>query len=627
MCGICGIFNKNLQTVNLSILKQMNQVLYQRGPDDEGYFLDGYAGLAMRRLSIIDLASGHQPIHNEDQSVWVVLNGEIYNYQVLAERLKQSGHRFYSKSDTEVIVHLYEEYGEDCVQYLRGMFAFALWDQQEKKLIVARDRIGIKPLFYYEDGTCLLFASEIKSILKHPCPSKQLDMVALDQFLTMLYVPAPRSIYKKIFKLPPAHIMIVNNGKIRLKKYWELNYLVDNRKSLDEFSYEILEKFRETVKIHTISDVPIGTLLSGGIDSSAIVAVMSEFSEQPVETFNIGYENASAFDEKKYAMLVANRFSTRHHELMVKPDLVNEVREICTYFDEPFADASMIPNYYVSQLTRKNVTVALCGLGGDEVAAGYDRYLGLLISRYYQKIPRLVREKLLVSLVSRLPDSKSGLRLINRLKRFIRSGSLSINERYFSYISFLTLDEKNSLFSPDFCAQINGELADQYDAYFFQHENLSLLNRALFADLKMYLPDDLLTLSDRMSMYHSLELRVPFMDHEFVELMATVPPRYKLNRFSKKYILKKAFQAILPREILCRKKQGFSIPLVLWFRKELKSFVQEILSEEKVRRQGLFNYPRIAEMLEAHFAAKENYYLQIWALMNFMMWYKGNYSD
>ena len=628
MCGICGILNKNSIPINQSILQKMNEVLYHRGPDDKGYFVDGSVGLGMRRLSIIDLDGGYQPIHNEDKSVWVILNGEIYNYQELSGNLKSKGHKFYTKSDTEVIVHLYEDYGEECVHHLRGMFAFALWDRKAKKLILARDRTGIKPLFYYEDSQCLVFGSEIKSIRQHNRPSNEIDFSALDSFLTLLYIPSPKTIYQDIYKLPPGHLLIVDNNEKRLKQYWELEYRIDYQKSMDDFAEAILEKFREVVKIHMISDVPLGTLLSGGIDSSALVAVMSEISNKPVETFNICYDGkVGQFDESKHARFVADTFETNHHELRIKPDVFNDINEICSYFDEPFADSSAIPNYYISQLAKQYVTVALCGLGGDEIAAGYDRYVGLLLSRQYQKIPRLVREKLAVYLASQLPDSKKGRRFSNLIKRFVNSGMLPIDKRYFSYISYLAESQKQQLYSPQLLANINGEHEKQFDTYFSRYTDLHTLNRALFADLKMYLPDDLLTLSDRMSMAHSLELRVPFLDHELVEIMATVPPKFKLHRMSKKYILKKSFQKILPKEVLYRKKWGFSIPLVLWFRKDLKSFVQQTLSPDKIRKQGFFNYSKIAEMLEAHFQAKENYHSQIWALVVFSLWYDSHVEN
>ncbi len=625
MCGICGIVNYSGEPVNPRILQKMNDVLYRRGPDDEGFLYDGPVGLGMRRLSIIDVNGGHQPVYNEDKTIGVVLNGEIYNFQKLAEQLKKNGHKFSSNTDTEVIVHLYEEYGERFVSKLRGMFAIALWDSQENKLILARDRIGIKPLFYYENANSLLFSSEIKSLLQHPEVSRTLDLVSIDQFLTMLYVPYPRTIYKNMYKFPPAHFLVVQNGIKHWEQYWTLSYQPDRKKSLQDFSAEILDKFRETVRMHMISDVPLGTLLSGGVDSSALVAVMSEYSKKPVETFTISYENEKVFDETEYARMVAEKFSSNHHELKVQPDLLNEIREICGYFDEPFADSSMIPNFYVSRMTRKYVTVALCGLGGDEMAAGYNRYAALLFSRYYHKIPRLLREKWAIKLVNRLPDSRQGSRFNERLKRFVRAGALSLDERYLNYTSFLDRREKNSLYMPDFYNAVNGELEQQFSSYFNSDSTASILDRALFTDLKMYLPDDLLTLSDRMSMYHSLELRVPFLDHEFVELMATVPPEYKLHGLSKKYILKKTFEHLLPREILYRPKKGFSIPLVLWFRNELKQFTEETLSKKNIDSLGLFNYGRISDILNAHMESRENYHSQIWALLNFMLWYEANY--
>lgn len=622
MCGICGMINKRQQAVDSTVLNKMNDVLYHRGPDDEGYHVDRHIGLAMRRLSIIDLDGGHQPIHNEDRTIWMVLNGEIYNYGELAIDLKRKGHHFYTKTDTEVIVHLYEEYGDECVKHLRGMFAFALWDWKRQRLLLARDRVGIKPLFYYEDDQCLVFGSEIKSVLQHNRPSKEIDFVALDVYLTMLYIPSPGTIYKEIKQVPPGYVLIVENEASQLKQYWELEYRIDYRKSLEDFSREILDKFREVIRIHMISDVPIGALLSGGIDSSAITAIMSEISDKPVDTFNISYDDKSSeFDESRYAKLVAKQFGAHHHEMRIRPDIANDIEKICSYFDEPFADSSALPNYYVSQMTKEHVTVALCGLGGDEIAAGYERYLGLLLSRYYQKIPRVIREKLAFNLVNQIPDSRKGRRFVDRMKRFIKSGVQPADQMYLSYIRYFSDLEKKELYSPLLLSNVNGTLGKQFDAYFFKYPDLDTLNRALFTDLKMYLPDDLLTLSDRMSMAHSLELRVPFLDHELIELLATVPSHYKINKFSKKHILKKAFEKILPREIIYRSKRGFSIPLALWFRNDLKNLVLSTLSPERIKKQGLFNYAKIANILESHFQAKENNYLKIWALVNFTLWH------
>lgn len=628
MCGICGVLNKTGRRVEQKAVSKMCKVLYHRGPDDDGFYFNGCVGLGMRRLSIIDLDTGKQPIHNEDKSIWVVLNGEIYNYQELAQKLSKRGHIFYTKSDTETIVHLYEDYGEECVQYLRGMFAFAIWDNNKKKLILARDRVGIKPLFYYEDFEHLIFGSEIKSILQYPKNFKEIDYVALDQFLTILYVPTPRTIYKTIKKLPPGHILVASDKEIKIEKYWELQYQIDDRRSLEETVEIFNSKFEEAVKIRMISDVPLGALLSGGIDSSAVVAAMCKQSNEIVDTFTIGYQKTAAFfDETEYAQQISSLFGTRHHQKIVEPKVKEILVDVIGNFDEPFADGSEIPNYYISQFAREHVTVMLSGLGGDEIAAGYNRYLALLLSKYYDKVPKIIREKLVVNLVNSLPDSQKGYRFADQLKRFVNSGSLPTYAQYASYITFLPESEKNDLYSPPFSTYITGELEGLIQSYFNQHSNLDLLSRALFTDLKMYLPDDLLTLTDRMSMAHSLEVRVPYLDHELLEFMATIPPQFKLRHFTKKYFLKKAFENTLPREILHRGKKGFSLPLSIWFRSELKEFVSQTLSKRNINSIGLFNFKKILETLELHFRGKENHNRRIWALIVFTNWYKHHFEN
>jgi asparagine synthase (glutamine-hydrolysing) len=624
MCGIAGFFPNSGSDADRHLLKRMCDRIRHRGPDDEGFYFSPPMAMGIRRLSIIDLAGGKQPIHNEDKSIWIVLNGEIYNYVELSDILKKRGHRLYTESDTETIVHLYEEYGEDCVSHLRGMFAFALWDESRKRLLLARDRVGEKPLFYFYDNKNFFFASEMKSILQYDGIPTSLDVQAVDAYLSFLYVPTPRTIYEHIKKLPAGHRLVHEGERIKISKYWELCYQPERERSIDNLAEEFRHIFNEAVRIQMRSDVPVGALLSGGIDSSAVVAAMSQATDKPVETFTVVYgDKERLFDESQPAKEIAARFSTNHHELRVNPEVVGAIPKIIEGFDEPFADSSMIPNYFISELLRKHVTVALSGLGGDEVSGGYNRHISLLFSRHYQRLPRFVRERVITKFVERLPDSRKGQRFPERVKQFIEGDRLPLDQRYLSYITFLERKDKANLYSADFLSHLDSHVATPYEIYFHLMPELDLLNRALFVDLKMYLPDDLLTLTDRMSMAHSLEIRVPFLDYAVLEFMAKVPPEYKIRGFSKKHFLKHAFRGILPENITKRRKQGFSVPLALWFRSDLKNFVEGTLSKTRVERTGFLKYEGIASILDEHFTFKRNNHARIWALLVFVLWHEA----
>ncbi len=627
MCGICGILNFNGEPVDRAVLTAMNQTLRHRGPDDSGIFIAGPLGLAMRRLSIIDLAGGQQPIANEDGTVQVIQNGEIYNFPALRQSLMQKGHRFKTRSDTETIVHAYETYGQDFAGQLRGMFAIAVWDALAGRLTLVRDRAGIKPLFYYRDPDRLIFASEIKSILRHPAVAKRIDYAALDAYFTSRFVPAPRTIFENIWKLPPGHRLVADDSGVQVEKYWELHYQIQPGPGEADFVEQFREKFTEAVRIRLISEVPLGAMLSGGIDSSAIVAVMSRLSDRQVQTFSIGFAgNVGQFDETADARRVAALFGTDHHELTVRPDIRELAPWLAEFFDEPFGNSSAIPNYYVSQMARQHVTVALNGLGGDEVAVGYPRHLGLQAAQYYRKIPRFLRERVLPGLVGALPDARGGSVFSERLKRFVSGSNAPLYRSYLNYMTYLNRREKKALYTPELFENINGYVDGLVKTHFHLHPDLDVINRALFVDLKFDLPDNLLTLTDRMSMAHSLEVRVPFLDHQLLEFMAGIPPAYKRRGWTTKYFLKKALTGILPDEVLYKKKQGFTIPLALWFRTELKDFVEEVLSRERVERTGFLQYPTVRNMLAAHFRAKENYHCQIWTFMIFVLWYEANFT-
>ncbi|MGH8581629.1 MAG: asparagine synthase (glutamine-hydrolyzing) [Gammaproteobacteria bacterium] len=624
MCGIAGIAYQNAGQPDPAELKRMCDVIRHRGPDDEGTHVSGRAAIGMRRLSIIDLASGHQPIHNEDRTLWVVLNGEIYNFRELRAGLETRGHRFYTQSDTEILVHLYEEHGERCVAYLKGMYSFALWDEPRQRLFAARDRIGEKPLYYALRNGKLVFGSEIKCLLQTDAVSKDLDLAALDAYFTFLYIPAPATIFRDIRELPAAHALVFDRDGLRIERYWTLDFCVDRSRDSEATVQAFRERFYQAVRGQLVSDVPLGALLSGGIDSSAVVAAMSEAASGRVKTFSIGYGAEGAYyDERRYARQVAERYSTEHHEIVVQPQVLEIIPELVRAFDQPFADSSAIANYYVFRETRRHVTVVLSGLGGDEVGAGYERYLALQLQRYYRALPNSLRAGLVEPLVNRIPDSKQGNRITERIKRFVRTGALPSQDAYLRYITAFDEERRGGFYSPRLSRAISLDAARAaYDQTFGRASIADLLNRALYTDLMLYLPGDLLVLTDRMSMLHSIEARAPFIDHTLVEFMATVPPEMKLKGFDKKHLLKRAFQGVLPKEILYRRKQGFTVPLTVWFRNDLGPYTRSLLCKERLEATGLFQWPSIARLLEEHMSHKENHHNRIWGLLMFMVWYE-----
>lgn len=629
MCGINGVLVEETKQVNPHDIEKMNECLVHRGPDGEGMFVDGQVALGMRRLSVIDLNTGKQPIYNEDGRIVTVLNGEIYNYKELKNDLEKRGHHFYTNSDTEVIVHQYEEDGLDCVRALRGMFALAIWDGNLKRLLLARDRLGKKPLYYYQKDRKFVFSSEIKGILAVRDIEKAIDFDALSEYFSFLYVPCPKTIYKNILQVPPGHLLVHDGKSFRLERYWTIRYEPIPERTEADYIEELIELLKESVRLRMISDVPLGAFLSGGVDSSLVVALMSELTEIPVETFSIGYlEGIEAFDERRYAQKISEKYHTSHHEFIVRPDIQDVTEKIVRFFDQPFADASAIPNYYLSQNTRKYVTVALSGLGADEMAGGYERYLGFMLGEHYQKIPSWFRGKIILPMVSKIPDSKKGKHFIARLKKFARVGGLPPAERYYRLVTRFDDDEKKSLLSPDLFHNIDlREPMDIFTNLLKSQKGLDPLNQLLYLDLNTYLVDDLLVLTDRMSMAHSLEVRVPFLDQKLVEFFATIPPSLKVRGWNKKYILKKAAERYLPKENIYRKKMGFSVPLVLWFRDELREYVEDVLAEEPVKRLGFFRCENVRKMIDDHFNQVENHDEKLWALIMFMVWHKNYLRD
>ena len=624
MCGIVGIAGSSGRPVDDAVVRSMNDALWHRGPDDEGYLVRDQVGLGMRRLSIIDVAGGRQPIHNEDKSVWAVFNGEIYNYDELRDELQRLGHQFYTKSDTETLVHLYEEYGDAGVARLRGMFAYALWDERRNRLVIARDRLGIKPLYYARIDGRLFFASELKAFLRVPGFPRDLDGASLQRYLAYLYVPGPATIFRNVVELPPAHYLVCEGDRITEYRYWSIRYEGQRQWAAPEWRDRFLSQFRASVKSHLMSEVPLGAFLSGGIDSSAMVAVMAQESGTRVKTFSIGYEGAGSFqDERRYARIVAERYGTEHHEFVVTPDVKALLPDLVSTMEQPFADSSVIPNYYISKLTRQHVTVALSGLGGDEIGGGYQRYLGMLWAERYRQLPKALRSRRLERAVTQLPDVRSGRRWIDRTKRFFATTSLDSADRYAAMVTTFSPAERDRLLTPDFRTESGpDDAADLVTRMFESGEADGVLHAAMLADLHSYLPGDLLTLADRVSMRHSLEVRVPFLDHPLVELMASAPSRLKVAGWTTKVLMLEAFQRLLPASILRRRKVGFSVPLALWLRTDLRSTMHEILSEAEVRRLGYLRYAEVERIKTEHLAGRANHENKLWALINLVCWHR-----
>jgi asparagine synthase (glutamine-hydrolysing) len=625
MCGIVGVVGSSGRPVDEVVVRSMNDALWHRGPDDEGYLVRDRVGLGMRRLSIIDVAGGRQPVHNEDKSVWAVFNGEIYNHNELRDDLQRRGHQFYTRSDTETLVHLYEEYGDQGVARLRGMFAYGLWDERRNRLVLARDHFGIKPLYYGRFDGRLFFASELKAFYRVPGFPRELDETSVQRYLAYLYVPGPATILRGVMELPPAHYLVYEGDTATEHRYWSVRYGGDQRVSRSEWRERFLAQFRISVKSQLMSEVPLGAFLSGGVDSSAMVAVMAQESGGRVKTFSIGYEGAGSFqDERRYARIVAERFATEHHEFVVSPDVKALLPDLVATMEQPFADSSVIPNYYISKLTRQHVTVALSGLGGDEIGGGYQRYLGMLWSERYGRLPGALRPGWLESAVARLPDVRSGRRWIDQAKRFFAAAGMGTADRYAAMVTTFSPADRARLLAPDFRARFGPDDAeDLVRRVFASGDADGVLNAAMLADLRSYLPGDLLTLADRVSMRHSLEVRVPFLDHPLVELMASVPDNLKVAGRTKKVLMREAFQALLPASILRRRKVGFSVPLALWLRTDLKETMQGILSEAEIGRLGYLRYPEVERIKAEHLAGRANHENKLWALINLVCWHQG----
>lgn len=630
MCGICGILDFKGEPINREVLLRMCSVLKHRGPDDEGIYTSGgrgqgsgvRVGLGHRRLAIIDLDTGHQPMSNENGTVWIVFNGEIYNFQDLRQDLEKKGHGFSTKSDTEVIIHLYEEYGTDCLKFLRGMFALAIWDEKKERLFLARDRGGQKPLCYTEYNGQLIFASEIKAILQAPDVPREVNPEAMHHYLTYQYVPAPLTMFKGIKKLPPAHFLVWEKGRMRIERYWKLSFRPGVTMSEDDCQERIVSLFEEAVKLRLVSDVPLGTFLSGGVDSTAVVGMMSRLSNRAVKTFSIGFEER-AYNELKYARIAAKRFKTEHHEFVVKPETLKVLPKLIWHYNEPFADSSAIPTYYVAERTREYVTVALNGDGGDESFAGYPRYKAVKLAEYYQKMPVWLREKWIGRLVEKLPSSVEAKTFRRRLKRFLEAISLPPERRYAHWISFFDNLMKEELYSSDMKKSTEGiDSFEHLEDIYREADGSTFLDNTLYVDIMTYLPDDLLVKIDIATMANSLEARSPFLDHKLMEFAASLPSHLKLKGLTSKYILKKSLRDLLPSPIRRRSKMGFGVPISNWFRNELKGYLSEVLLSEVSLKRGYFQEGYIRQMLDEHCLGHSDHGNRLWALLNLELWHR-----
>jgi asparagine synthase (glutamine-hydrolysing) len=619
MCGIAGIVS---QSSDLELIRPMTEAMSHRGPDGSGVWSDGLCSLGHRRLAIIDLSvKGRQPLCNEDETVWIVFNGEIYNFQELRAELESFGHKFSSHTDTEVIVHAYEQWGADCVKRLRGMFAFAIWDQQKRRLFLARDRVGKKPLYYTDTGRYFVFASELQALLQNPEVQREVDLESVDSYLSWGYVPAPFTGFKNVLKLPPAHFLVLDVGRDdtkQVERYWDLQYSPKIRMTEGEAGEALREKLTEAVRYRLISDVPLGAFLSGGIDSSIVVGLMAEVSGARVKTFSIGFDD-NDYNELRFARVIAERWGTDHTELIVKPDELAVLPKLVRHYGEPYADSSAIPTFYVSKLTRSGVAVALNGDGGDESFAGYDRYAA---TRIADTIASFGFFGPATALLARfLPDSIDPKNRVRRAKRFLTVAHQEKPVRYGNWVSYFTPAAKSQLYAPCFADAVAPKNRQCWmEDLWKEVGDLESVDAAMAVDIKSYLPYDLLTKVDIASMANSLEARSPFLDHVVMEFAARLPAHLKLRGRESKYLLKKTFADLLPRQNIRRRKMGFAVPIARWLRTSSRELLQDTLLSDKARDRGYFNPERVDCLVREHITKRTNHSFQLWNLLMLELW-------
>jgi asparagine synthase (glutamine-hydrolysing) len=622
MCGIAGVVSLE---VSAQPIRQMIDALKHRGPDDWGVWHDEQCALGHRRLSIIDLSeAGRNPLANESGQIWITFNGEIYNFQTLRDELETLGYRFRTRTDTEVIVNAYEQWGVDCVKRLRGMFAFAIWDARRRRLFLARDRVGKKPLFYGRFGKRFLFASELQGLLADKTIAREVNVAALDSYLSWGYVPSPHTAFKNIFKLPPAHYLTLDWNEadfdIHLERYWSLDYRPKVRLDETEAIEALREKLTEAVRLRMVSDVPLGAFLSGGIDSSIIVGLMAKLSSKPVKTFSIGFAEA-AYNETEHARRIARLWDTEHHEFMVKPDALGILPTLVRHYGEPYADSSAIPTFYVSQQTRRQVTVALNGDGGDESFAGYERYLGNRIAERANHLPGFALSAGALNRV--LPDSLNPKNRLHQAKRFLSVAAKPMAERYGHWVGFWREEEKQQFYTPELRAARNGSRPEAWLASLFEKASeLDPVDAAMAVDVESYLPFDLLVKVDITSMANSLEARSPFLDQEVMEFAAALPVDLKLKGREAKHLLKRAFADLLPSENVERRKMGFGVPVGQWFRSSLRGLLEDALLSEQSARRGYFQPLEVRTLVSEHLESRADNSLKLWNLLMLELWHR-----
>ena len=621
MCGITGFVRNDGKPVDEALLARMNEAIRHRGPDEDGFYVNGSVGMAMRRLAIIDLKGGQQPIHNQDRTAWIVFNGEIYNYLELREKLEKLGHTFYTNSDTEAIVHAYDQYGADCPKHLRGMFAFAIWNERDQELFLARDRVGKKPLNYALVNGQLIFASEFSALLLHPEVSRDIEPEALDYYLSFMCIPAPLTAYRAIRKLEPGHWLRWRKGEIEVQRYWQPDFTKKIDIGEEEAGERTVAILRDAVKVRLMSEVPLGAFLSGGIDSSAVVALMAQESSERVKTFSIGFDEQD-FSELHHARRIAEHVGADHHEFIVRPDAVEVLPMLVDHYGEPYADSSAVPTYYVAKETRKHVTVALNGDGGDESFAGYERYVAMGLTEKYRRVPSFLRESVIKETVNLIPTSPTKRSMARSVKRLLDGVSRPRVDRYTYWVSVFNDETKKPLYSDFFREQT--QLADPaglLGTWFKRANGIGIVDAMLLTDQMTYLPNDLLVKVDIATMAVSLEARSPFLDHQVIEFAASLPEKLKMRRLTTKYLLKKVLRKLIPSENLDRRKMGFGVPIGHWFRGKMQPFLREVILSDKAMRRGLFKPEAVRQLVELHTRGERDYSHQLWTLLMLELWF------
>lgn len=622
MCGIAGLLRFDGAAIDADTLCQMTNAIAHRGPDGEGHYIHQQIGLGHRRLAIIDLSeAGRQPMSNEDGTIWVTFNGEIYNFMEVRNELLRKGHVFCSQSDTEVIVHAYEEWGVDCLSRFNGMFAFGLWDANHQRLWLVRDRLGVKPLFYAHLANVILFASEIKSLLVHPDLPREVDYDALSYYLALNYTPAPHTLFQHVRQVLPGHYLLIEpDGQMRDVEYWDVVYQEGSYRSEQDYADELTVLLEDSVRLRLVSDVPFGAFLSGGVDSSTVVYWMSKHLQDPVKTFSIGFAQG-AFDERSYAREVSRLIQTQHHEQVVGGEAADALHHLVWHAEEPTADSSMAAMYYVAKLARQHVTMALSGDGADEIFAGYETYQAYYLHRMYRSLPGALRHGVIEPLVNRLPVTEGKVSWDFKLRRFVQSGDLTGEDAHASWRMIFNAEARRDLLTP--LAYRNADVLDLYRQAFDKTNARHPVNRMLYVDTRFYLPNDMLVKVDRMTMAHSLEAREPMLDYRLVEFAASLPPHLKLKQMrKKKYLLKRVMQGRLPDSILGRKKAGFNVPNAHWLKHELKPFLTDHLSPSQLARIGWFNASYVHKLIDDHFENRSDNSHQLWGLLTLSLWWQ-----